>query len=386
MAIFSGFVVDPDGDGLDNATFIAGDQMTLCTSDGSFSLADVAMGQCPYKIVHRDYPVARGIIDIDGDSCYLFQMTRRRSPGSAPKSGILDAKREIETALVGMHESVVGVGVTPGRDSIVVYVRGDIRATPDRLDVPDAIGGYPIQIVPATTDARPPVYVGAAPRTRHRPVCGGVSAAHHETPAGTLGAIVYDRETRGPRFLSNNHVFAQCSSDVSARASVGDPILQPSSMDGGGSSDVVGTLDRWVPYRVRGKNYVDAAIATPGGAVAVDPRILINGEMVRVAGTRPVSSRTRVKICGRTSGCGWGDVVDWDFSTVMTYPTGERIIYSDQLLITLPVEEGDSGALLLDEDNYAIGLLSGVVTIDGERYAVANKIRNVLELLDVEVY
>jgi len=69
----------------------------------------------------------------------------------------------------------------------------------------------------------------------------------------------------------------------------------------------------------------------------------------------------------------------------MTYPTGERIIYSDQLLITLPVEEGDSGALLLDEDNYAIGLLSGVVTIDGERYAVANKIRNVLELLDVEV-
>lgn len=163
MAIFSGFVVDPDGDGLDNATFIAGDQMTLCTSDGSFSLADVAMGQCPYKIVHRDYPVARGIIDIDGDSCYLFQMTRRRSPGSAPKSGILDAKREIETALVGMHESVVGVGVTPGRNSIVVYVRGDIRATPDRLDVPDAIGGYPVQIVPATTDARPPVYAGAAP-------------------------------------------------------------------------------------------------------------------------------------------------------------------------------------------------------------------------------
>ena len=383
--MLSGFIMDPDGEGLDNATFIADGQMTLCARDGSFSLADISLGPCQYKIVHRDYPVIRGVIDVDGGSFYLFHMLQRRPRMSAPQSGILDAKREIESALVGTYDPVVGVGVSPGRDAILLYVKQDGVFARDMPAVPDVVGGYPVRVVLTSSDIRPPVYLGTAPRGRHRPVCGGISAAHRDTPAGTLGAVVYDRETGNPAFLSNNHVFARCSSDAEARADVGDPILQPSSIDGGGPTDVVGTLERWVPYHLGGKNYVDAAIAVPCGSISVDPRILVDDRLVRISGTKPVSSRVRVKICGRTSGCGWGEVVDWDFTTVMTYPTGEKIIYLDQLLIALPVEDGDSGAILLDEDNRAVGLLSGTTIIDGKKYAVANKIRNVLELLDIGV-
>jgi hypothetical protein len=78
-------------------------------------------------------------------------------------------------------------------------------------------------------------------------------------------------------------------------------------------------------------------------------------------------------------------VVDWDFATVMDYPTGESILYTDQLLISIPADAGDSGAVLLDEENYAIGLLNGTTVIDGRQYAVANKIRNVIEALDLEL-
>ena len=48
------------------------------------------------------------------------------------------------------------------------------------------------------------------PRDRFRPnIPAGVSIGHYKVTAGTLGAIVFDRNTGEPLILSNNHVLGQ---------------------------------------------------------------------------------------------------------------------------------------------------------------------------------
>jgi hypothetical protein len=113
--------------------------------------------------------------------------------------------------------------------------------------------------------------------------------------------------------------------------------------------------------------------------------VLRAGGREEIRGTRSVTAPVRVHRCGRTTGCVSGEVVDWDFTTIMDYPTGESILYVDQLLVDMPSDEGDSGSLIVDDEGYAVGLLSGTTVIDGVTYTVANKIRNVLEILDVSL-
>jgi len=156
-------------------------------------------------------------------------------------------------------------------------------------------------------------------------------------------------------------------------------------LDGGSTEDVVGELVGWVPYRTIGNNFVDVAIARPRQDVEIDDRVFVDGGLISVRGVRPATDAKRVRRCGRTTGCVTGEIVDWNFTTIMEYPTGENIRYVDQMLIDMPTEQGDSGSLILDDENYAIGLLSGTTVIDGKVYTVANKIRNVLEAADVEI-
>lgn len=385
-AVVSGRVVDPMGIGLDNATMIVGEKMALCSQDGSFSLLDIPVGKNRYKIVHRDYPVARGNITIRGDSAFLFMMVSPRDASStAPVTSILEIKRQIEPWLLEEHGTVVGVGVSSGQDAILVYVRVAEGEFPILPDVPEMIGGFPVHFIPVNASVQPPTSPQMISRARHRPICGGISAARYDTPAGTLGAIVYSQETGEPFLLSNNHTFAGCSSEEVPRANVGDPIVQPSGLDGGSTEDVVGELVGWVPYRTVGNNFVDVAIARPRQDVEIDDRVFVDGGLISIRGVRPATDAKRVRRCGRTTGCVTGEIVDWNFTTIMEYPTGENIRYVDQMLIDMPTEQGDSGSLILDDENYAIGLLSGTTVIDGKVYTVANKIRNVLEAADVEI-
>ena len=64
-------------------------------------------------------------------------------------------------------------------------------------------------------------------RTRQDPIQPGLSVAHENETAGTLGAIVYDAQTGQPYVLSNWHVFQ------GGTGKAGDRILQPGPFDGG---------------------------------------------------------------------------------------------------------------------------------------------------------
>ena len=113
------------------------------------------------------------------------------------------------------------------------------------------LGRWPLQAVDAQTLA-----------TRVRPVRPGYSVGHPKVTAGTIGAGCYDlRPLPGKPtkyyILSNNHVLAN-----SNNASLGDPIYQPGTFDGGGPADAIGRLARYMPIKFDGScNYVDAAIA-----------------------------------------------------------------------------------------------------------------------------
>ena len=76
-------------------------------------------------------------------------------------------------------------------------------------------------------------------RTRQDPIRPGISVAHEGITAGTLGAIVYDRQTGQPYILSNWHVLQ------GGRGNIGDRVLQPGPRDAGTRRrDTVGRVVR----------------------------------------------------------------------------------------------------------------------------------------------
>jgi hypothetical protein len=200
--------------------------------------------------------------------------------------------------------------------------------------------------------------------------------------AGTLGGIFEDNKTGEPVLLSNNHVFANCSTEEQANAHVGDPIFQPGRADGADpQADIVATLLRWIPYSTTSDNLVDAAIAKPIAGVETSDLVLAEAdEFITPGSMAPITSKTHVRKYGRTSGFTNGDIIDWDFSTTMTYPGGIKVKYVDQLLAKLDTFSGDSGSMLLDDNDNIVGMVFGGTEVNGEKFAVANKIRNVAAL------
>jgi hypothetical protein len=225
-------------------------------------------------------------------------------------------------------------------------------------------------------------------QARYRPLCGGISAAHHLIGAGTLGAIVRDAKTGEPLLLSNNHTFANMSTVLDKRARKGDPILQPSLADGGRyPEDIVAYLERWIPFDPVYNNLVDAAVARPVPGVMSDDIILSEGSGTEFIIPEGAAACTRgaVKKFGRTGGKTTGHVVDCNFATTIPYPSGLTVHYIDQILIQIDTCAGDSGAIYLNDNDKVIGLHCGGAIINGVRYAVANKIENVCRLLGIVI-
>jgi endonuclease G len=80
-------------------------------------------------------------------------------------------------------------------------------------------------------------------KARQDTVSPGLSVGHHEGTAGTVGAIVFDRETGAPLLLSNWHVL-QMRADDSA-GEIGDAVVQPGPFDDNQvAANVVGRLVR----------------------------------------------------------------------------------------------------------------------------------------------
>ena len=263
-----------------------------------------------------------------------------------------------ESTLIG-DENVVGVGIgekdrngePTGDLAVKVYVvdKAPADAIQPQSLVPEDIAGHP-------TDVEEVGIVTASQlRTKFRPAPGGCSIGHTRITAGTLGAFV---EADGEvLILSNNHVIAN-----SNEAADGDHILQPGPSDGGTDpADRIAHLNSWVPITFGGTdNYVDAALATPypDWFKSVTPFILQIGE---VRGSIEPVLGLQVQKMGRTTKLTHGQITGVGVTIGVRY--GSNVArFREQVQIrgaggnpfSLP---GDSGSLILTEDNTATALL-----------------------------
>jgi hypothetical protein len=214
---------------------------------------------------------------------------------------------------------------------------------------------------------------------RVRPAMGGYSVGHFAITAGTYATAVYDATPFPgipPHYyiLSNNHVLAN-SND----ARLGDAILQPGPYDGGiVGRDTIAHLSRFVPIRFdNSPNYVDCAIAE-GDFQSLSREIYWIGY---ARGAIIAKIGMLVQKTGRTTNYSTGRITAINATVNVNYGGGKVARFERQILTTNMSAGGDSGSLLLDLNQQAVGLLfagSSVVTI-------FNDIRYVQQLLGIRV-
>jgi hypothetical protein len=313
-------------------------------------------------------------------------------------------------------ENVVGVGKgikqirgkNAGKMSTVVLVKEKIplkqlyrdQIIPKNIDgeVTDVIEVGDLQLLGRTDLARP-----AQP---------GMSIGHYKITAGTFGAVVKDKTTGEPFILSNNHVLANITDGTDERSKIGDPILQPGRYDGGTDKDVIAYLERFVPLhktigfpscqiasgfawclnmaislfkpqyqitvlRKTGKtNAVDAALARPVNPADISNEVFDLGP---IKGIKRAESGMVVQKSGRTTGVTQNKIKVMEATLKISLGGSEIGVFEDQLVAGPMSEPGDSGSLILSEDNYAIGLLFA----GSDKATVINRIETVFEQLNV---
>jgi hypothetical protein len=281
---------------------------------------------------------------------------------------------------VGLKESAGAVTETL---AIRVYVREKKRdnEVPLAERIPREIGGVPTDVNEVGA------YEFSVDNARYRPLKGGVQISNRIIDAneamtgtqisrGTLGCTATYNVDHSPVLLSNWHVL------MANTARVGDPVYQPAPS----SLPTVSLLD--LPLRPADDTDAIAKIAKfaitdkVDGAIAridvsswcrccgLDYRDEINGISVgghpvsnAVLGQRPAVAGMNVYKVGMLTGRTAGHVVDPNYpsfditraGTTYTF-TGQIQIASDDPTVNFS-QHGDSGALIVDEDSFAMGLL-----------------------------
>lgn len=174
--------------------------------------------------------------------------------------------------------------------------------------------------------------------------------------AGTAGCMVTTGSGLNIKqyILSNNHVLANQNA-----LPIGSRIVSPSIIDGGMSStDVVATLSKFIPIQFKTAtstpvNIVDCAIAElVDNNVATNSIYIINN----VKGTVLPSLSLQVQKSGRTTGYTTGSIVSTNASVLVNYGA-QTAFFTNQIVTTVMSAPGDSGSLVLDMQNRAVGLL-----------------------------
>jgi len=291
-------------------------------------------------------------------------------------------------------DNLLGVGVGPkevdqrATDTAAVkfYVRQKKEKLPRGKKLPSKVLNSPTDVVQMA-----PLRARGTFTQRLRPAVGGCSGSLFvpgPTFAGTLGLGLRGLGSLSDRtfIVSNNHVLANEN-----RARIGDPVIQPSSGDGGDvQEDAIGELFDFVKLRFWGDlnspppvNRVDAACALVHRFGEFSREIFWvgypKGWRSRESLERAVAAgNNRVQKTGRTTGYTQGQISAVAFDGEVEYESGIAF-FEDQILIEPGnfSAGGDSGSAILDMDENIVGLLFA----GGPTHTIANCIEDVVLFL-----
>ena len=200
---------------------------------------------------------------------------------------------------------------------------------------------------------------------------------------GTLSCIVTKKNLfkREYFILSNNHVLADIN-----KLPLGTPIIQPSKYSALNlENEVVANLFTFIklkPYNGNKKNvnYVDCALAKINNNIGITKAVFDIGE---IKGISTPKLGARIKKYGASSGLSRGKITTID-ATLEIEEEGNKYVFKNQVLADIFNIPGDSGSLILNEFNEAIGLFWG--GSDNNLVAYINDISIVLKKLNVSIY
>jgi hypothetical protein len=326
----------------------------------------------------------------DGDRGSILDPAR--SLGMAGGQGIEAAIAAQERHTPGLMRmpGVVGtaVGLLPDGNAVVrVYLMN-----PGVAGVPDVLDGVPVR-----RQVTGMLVAWSDPTLKARPAPIGYSVGHPLITAGTIGARVLDASLN-VLLLSNNHVLANGND-----ASIGDPILQPGPVDGGGASDQIGTLHAFKAIDFAGgNNTIDAALALTTASVLSNttptddgygmPAAQIWGDANSdgVFDNKNALLNLNLQKYGRTTKLTKGAVTGINATLTICYEVlfifcVKAATFVDQVVIEPGTFSGggDSGSLIVTDDanRYPVGLLFAGSTAQ----TIANRIDLVLNHFGVRV-
>lgn len=214
--------------------------------------------------------------------------------------------------------------------------------------------------------------------TKIRPALGGYSAGPPSVNyIGSLGCLVTDFTNY--YILGNNHIFAN-SNLLPLRT----PILQPAPSDNKTTSDnIIAELYKFIPidlspYTIHNiNNTVDCALGKISNQSIVSSKIAFIGSP---RGLTAPKLNLKVQKVGCISELTTGKITDLNGTFEMNFHD-QFIIFKNQIITTPMATNGDSGAVLLDKNRYALGLLMS----GNDSMCIYNNLELVLNQLNVKL-
>lgn len=337
---------------------------------------------------------------------------------------VLDAGAEAKLrAIPGVRHVSIGLKQRDGVHSDLICIRVHVEekralaAIPEAERIPAVIGGFETDVhSPRTFDFNYNIDT-----TRYRPIKGGISITNRIIDlnklgtegvlvAGTLGCTAM--HGKSAVILSNCHVLKAHG------AGKGDWIYQPatevfdqpplselpktlSGPDDGIAKIVTGFMSEDVDGAIAridvsscchccGVDYTNEIVGLsrrdiPG--VAPDDLPATN----TIVGMRAAVINTRVFIVGAATGRSEGWVIEPNGDSVTMNWEGSPKTFINSIYISAKdslrsfSDEGDSGSVVIDEENYVVGLLFASSKDGPEYYAIANHIEHVCSGLDIKI-
>jgi hypothetical protein len=305
---------------------------------------------------------------------------------------IVKIKRDISWRFLqpGVYGNIhaVGVGRLGGGNTYCIQVfindprqelwpgAGSATLPPSYLGVPLVLIEMPVASflsAAALSSSVPAQIYPNGIREHQEVIVGGISGANANL-TGQSGTIGYfcTRKSRLPRrkeilLLSNSHVFADLRK---GKVEDDDLIMQPSPGEAGNNRPIASLIDfseLKFGADLKSPNHVDAAIAKLWAPQPHQPLIPMIGAVKGYVEKRDIEPGETARKFGRTTGYSEGKIFSIYLDIWIRYDrTGQSAYFQDQFLIepTLPrfskfVAKGDSGSLVVDGNQHAIGLVFG---------------------------